>query len=1440
MPLDLQKRLLRHILAQLRLFCEIELPNLDVLLGLSHVALRDVQLDPDKVSLPGFFMRYGQVAELDLRLGVLDGVVVSGRGVEVVLAPGTAGGEFLLDKSQADLARSMMVEGDEEEREEGEEDAQDRAQGDKDTPLAPAGAPPSLFIQRAVDMALARLSVLFENVRVLLMVEGGEVAVAVDKVSFHVEAGVRKVSIEGVTVEVLGAPRGAGGLPAAAPPAATPAASPSPSPPPSPSPSSSNSSAYASMSQSVFPTAPPLLASTIFSHEEASSLYMTANIALGSLAQPAPPKSRGTPVVHIDRIGLLFGKAAAEFEADVGTVSVSAVGVPHAVVTLANGMVRHFGVKPAANEPAAPNVFKSLVVEELVVWVTLGLGASGKGLVPDSMRLSLAGATLNNNGDELVYGGIDTIRVFRGTEELLLFTADALSDLLVEVLAGDTTLLLPKDLRIALDKHAIADWAALAALVPPALTAVSRYSRPARTPSAASHMEIQTREIQVEVRLEVHMALTAHPVSFVDGVVSCARIHLHADGKRVGNISKVRYAPTKGDERFKLYDHAREKAVHAKGVLGVETVGVTCSMVLVERLRLALQDLLPSLPRAAVSPLRLATLVVFQPRPVASLRMSIGSVVATVDLVPTLGTVEVQCSDVFGYAMDGGTCDVFVSTVHATSNGNDLVSLANPGDKRTPMVGVKIGGTVDVAITNAVVEYYGAWVGQESAAEPAPGARTQAALPLVGVSLTSCAIGLTPARLTSKLALFFDRGSATVSSASIASHLRATTLLLVDDRARIDPSHSFLRRGYVHTGSLDSIDVKVTLGTQTATDILVARAQLHLCADTAQCLVLTLSDLRLPPVFPYEDKFAVAPEVDVFDGVDLHAFEQAPRRRSLVVVISPPPPPAAIDISELYFDAETEEPELPVMVSVRVVAAEVFLHDGYDWRETQMVVQKTVRTVARLSSPAAATMYGSIVVAMPAGSDRGEWEHGVVELVGVLFGRSPSHRVAIVASGLTAKVCLNGDPVDVALDEAYTVSTLALEVSSFEILDNVPTSTWHKFATYLRSAGDRELNLSMVRVSMETVRPIRRLLAQELILGVRVLPLRLHVDQDTLDFLARFGEFKDPRFVLPVPSDDEVYLQRVEIAPVPLRLDYKPKKMDYAGLRSGRTAELANLFVLDSAKVLLRRIVVYGVKGFPALVDCLKALWTPDVTNTQLPQVLAGLAPVKLLVRMGGGVKDLVAVPVAQYQKDGRVLQGLQKGVGRFGTTTASELLRFGVKVVTGTQKALEGVAGYAESGRRDSSAGLTPTPTLSLIGRALLNQQQPTFALVYPQHDDDELEEEEAEPRVYSHYAHQPQNVQEGLHEAYVLLGRNFNQAHEAIKAVGRGEDLRVGTTAVVRPFIGAAEALLKTLMGVQNQFDGSGRQEAEDKWKRRDEGSDCGSRPGHSPRQSPRRDSM
>ncbi|RDL39188.1 ATG C terminal-containing protein [Venustampulla echinocandica] len=532
----------------------------------------------------------------------------------------------------------------------------------------------------------------------------------------------------------------------------------------------------------------------------------------------------------------------------------------------------------------------------------------------------------------------------------------------------------------------------------------------------------------------------------------------------------------------------------------------------------------------------------------------------------------------------------------------------------------------------------------------------------------------------------------------------------------------------------------------------------------------------------------------------------------------------------------------PLKVCVRDMHIIWNLFDGYDWQNTRDTISKAVQDVEskaiekRARNERRSTfdqdmdeeetvigdfLFNSIYIGIPANRDprelaaaiNQELNDNVTEtesLATTTFSSSPSrqggarrpkakqlrlnrskhHKITFELKGV------NVDLVTFPPGTGETQSSVDVRVHDFEIFDHIPSSTWRKFATYMQDAGERETGSSMIHMELLNVKPIPDLAAAEIVLKVTILPLRLHVDQDALDFITRFFEFKDDSAPVHSSPGDVPFIQRAEVNAVQVKLDFKPKRVDYAGLRSGHTTEFMNFLILDEADMVLRHTIIYGISGFDKLGKCLNDIWMPDVKRNQLPGILAGLAPVRSIVNVSGGIKHLVTVPVREYQKDGRIVRGISKGATAFAKTTGTELVKLGAKVAIGVQTVLQGAEGF-----------LGPTIDTSQ-GAA----------------DDEDSED----TKHISLYANQPVGVLQGLRGGYTGLQRDLVMARDAIIAVP-GEVMESGNaagllravrkhapTVILRPAIGVAKAGGQILMGATNSLDPVNLQRADAKYKK------------------------
>ncbi|OAF55035.2 autophagy- protein 2 [Pseudogymnoascus destructans] len=541
--------------------------------------------------------------------------------------------------------------------------------------------------------------------------------------------------------------------------------------------------------------------------------------------------------------------------------------------------------------------------------------------------------------------------------------------------------------------------------------------------------------------------------------------------------------------------------------------------------------------------------------------------------------------------------------------------------------------------------------------------------------------------------------------------------------------------------------------------------------------------------------------------------------------------------------------ESPLKVCVRDVHVIWNLFDGYDWQATRDTITKTVQDIESRASDTRTRkdrrstaveldfeeeetvigdfLFNSIYIGVPGNRDPRELAAAInrelhdnateteslapttvsaspsrqagpprVKGKRLRLNRSKHHKITFELKGV------NADVIAFPPGSGETQSSIDIRVHDFDIYDHVLTSTWKKFATYMHDAGEREAGSSQIHIELLNVRPVAELAASEIVLRATLLPLRLHVDQDALDFITRFFEFKDTSNTSSSGPSEPPFIQRAEVNDVQVKLDFKPKRVDYGGLRSGHTTEFMNFIVLDEANMVLRHTILYGVSGFDRLGKMLNDVWMPEIKQNQLPGILAGLAPVRSLANFGGGVRDLVEIPVREYRKDGRLVRALGKGAAAFAKTSGTELIKLGAKLAIGTQTVLEGAEGVL---------GVAPTQHHRTGGDW-----------------DNDGDSDSDEPRLVSLYADQPVGVVQGLRGAYKSLERDLVMARDAIIAVP-GEVMESGSavgavravgrrapTVILRPLVGGTKAVGKTLLGVGNWVDPGNLRRVDDKYKR------------------------
>ncbi|XP_065883382.1 autophagy-related protein 2 homolog B-like isoform X2 [Dysidea avara] len=377
-----------------------------------------------------------------------------------------------------------------------------------------------------------------------------------------------------------------------------------------------------------------------------------------------------------------------------------------------------------------------------------------------------------------------------------------------------------------------------------------------------------------------------------------------------------------------------------------------------------------------------------------------------------------------------------------------------------------------------------------------------------------------------------------------------------------------------------------------------------------------------------------------------------------------------------------------------------------------------------------------------------------------------------------------------------------LLIREVELVDRLVSSQLNKFLSqYVSNTMPKQTHANMVSFKMLSIRteleeyPSR----EEVIVHVSALPLRLYVDQDAFTFLYDFitglsttksaespstemieQHSPSPDLTTDTESDvtvDPTYFKEFSFYPsLVVKIDYEAKRFDMdKGVISGILIGLSHL---DSAEIELKSIKLCGVLGWDRLLSEVINVWTSDV-KSQLPKILGGVGPMHYLMQFAQGVVDFVWLPVHQYQQDGRVVRGLQKGAGSLATSTGMATVELTTRLV----QTIEFLAATTYD-------FVAPVDRNSL---ALARRRNPR----------------------------RPQDFRSGVSSAWNTLATGFGDtAGDLYNTVTRehedggvartlGEVLRQVPGVVVRPILIASEATRHVLGGMRNQLMPDARKE-------------------------------
>lgn len=402
--------------------------------------------------------------------------------------------------------------------------------------------------------------------------------------------------------------------------------------------------------------------------------------------------------------------------------------------------------------------------------------------------------------------------------------------------------------------------------------------------------------------------------------------------------------------------------------------------------------------------------------------------------------------------------------------------------------------------------------------------------------------------------------------------------------------------------------------------------------------------------------------------------------------------------------------------------------------------------------------------------------------------------------GFEFKLSKMGIQYDMFPDGEISVSKLSVSIQDFSLDDVSIFAPWRQIlGCYQSKDRPRDSNSRALKLDLESVRPHPSIPLEEYRLQIAVLPMRLHLHQNQLEFIINFfggksasSEHLQDTVELDMPEEALLpYFQKFSILPVVVRVDYIPSRVDLPALGHGKYVELVNLFPWKGVELKLKHVQAVGVYGWSSVCETIIGEWLEDISQNQVHKLLKGLPPIRSLVAIGSSAAKLVSLPVKNYKKDRRLVKGMQRGTIGFLRSVSLEAIGLGAHLAAGVHAILL----QAE----DIISSSPPTS----IPRPIQTRVNP-----------------------YGRPS-QPKDARQGIQQAFETMSDGIGRSASALvqtplkkyqRGAGVGSALSTAVQAApgaaIAPASAAARAVHSALLGVRNSLDPEHKKDSMDKY--------------------------
>lgn len=620
------------------------------------------------------------------------------------------------------------------------------------------------------------------------------------------------------------------------------------------------------------------------------------------------------------------------------------------------------------------------------------------------------------------------------------------------------------------------------------------------------------------------------------------------------------------------------------------------------------------------------------------------------------------------------------------------------------------------------------------------------------------------------------------------------------------------------------------------------------CADSLNCFIKTVIDVFYTETFPDHMKYKFETEKDIdmsdiFETNDFFTPENIVENKKQTD-------------SEFYFNSNDSQPKFKLKkrflkslienshvnshnefnnfkqlfrfssdsqftLNLRIKSVVFKMHDGFNFKYTKNTIASKLKQQSDSDSESHEVLFNSIYI--PKNYKQNAFTNNDY-LETQNFNKLPEFSLQRFKDH-SGELIIKDFKLTFESVNKVVQSKLKICCQELEVFDRLKQSDFNKFLT---SHKTPEIDHSFfkekrdfITFELETVKPDEHLLATEIRMKLKLEPIKMHVNEEFIDFLMRFFTFKDERFELIDEYPENAFIQKLEIMGINISVDFKSKNTKLqepeesneskdTKVRSKFLNTLKSLIVVENCDLKFKHLVMYGIDDFSDISAIIQSRWIMDVVNSQRIALMSGVLPLNSAMNITTALKNLIEQPFVQSSSMD-VSRSLQNNLLDLGRVSGNELLKFGVNISHQTQKWLESTESMLLNKNNTIKDSFAEVKSISYTNEGNIIGQKGRKNSLDHYSSNEGLEDEHI---LRNKTGEKPTNFKEGLNLAFTSLESNLGQAYKTVsntsKDVQRTNNNKDASKMIInnlgitllKPLIGATGALNSSFQGLQGEL--------------------------------------